>query len=127
MRVANCVRSGVGPRANETWRCESRRETPRWELRRVGGKWTYHYVSGDAINFGSMKPQRPAVLANNGWICPAVLTSHLVLARLSNVGGNCGRPRQACATASLYLHRDGADDHDLRGGVRFPHADRHLP
>jgi hypothetical protein len=65
------------------------------------------------------------VLANDGWICPAVLT--FVLARLSNVGGNCGRTRQACATASLYLHRDGAADHDLRGGVRFTHADRYLP
>src|ERR1700732_4786947 len=66
-------------------------------------------------------------LANNGWICPAVLTSHLVLTRFSNVGGNCGRHRQTRAPASLYLHRHGAADHDFRGGIRFPHADRHLP
>src|SRR3984893_12191421 len=61
-------------------------------------------------------------LANNGWICPPVLTSHLVLTRLSNVGGTCGRHRQARAPASLYLHRHGAADHALRGGVRFSHA-----
>src|SRR5258705_12179391 len=65
--------------------------------------------------------------ANNGWIYPVVLTSHLVLTQFSNVGGNCGRHRQSRAPASLYLHRHGAADHDFRGGVRFPHADRHLP
>src|SRR5437660_8842267 len=69
------------------------------EMLLISGLWNHNVPRCSPIMVGSFQ---------------LFLTSHLVLTRFSDVGGNCGRHRQARAPASLYLHRRGAADPDLR-------------